>query len=59
MHEEQAEVSVYRDSEPAFYEHLESMLEAGVTELIEEDRIYHVSRRRSEDGIAYFVLEPM
>lgn len=50
---------VYRDSERVFFNHLESTLEAGVSEITLEGQRFKVKRGRGEDWIPYFILEPI
>ena len=53
------EKRVYRDSEPAFFEHLECLLDAGFTEIEEDSQLYQVTLGRGEDWTPYFVLRPL
>lgn len=58
MNDEPQEKRVYRDREPAFYEHLESLPEAGLSELEENAQRYRVTRGQREDRVRYFDLQP-
>jgi hypothetical protein len=59
MSQDHEEKRVYRDSEPALYDHLESMSEAGVGEIVIDGQSYNVARDKDEHWTYYFVLVPV
>ncbi len=59
MSQDHEEKRVYKDSEPEFYNHLESMSEAGVSEVVLGGQIYNMAKDKDEHWIYYFVLVPV
>lgn len=48
MSQSDEEKRVYKDSEPVFYDHFESLLEASVSEVVIEDKTCNVAKDKTE-----------
>ncbi len=48
-----------RSDEPELYEHLESEMFSGATEVEWEGRTYNAARDKDENGDEFFVLTPV
>lgn len=59
MSQNDEEKRVYKDSEPALYEHLESMSKSGGSEVVIDGRTYNVTKDKDEHWTYYFVLVPI
>jgi hypothetical protein len=59
MSQDHEEKRVYKDSEPKLYEYLESMTEAGVSEILIDGQTYNVAKGKDEHWTYYFVLVPV
>ena len=49
---------VRRDSDPELFEHLESLMFSGATEVEVDDRTYNAARDKDKYGNEFFVLTP-
>lgn len=54
-----SERHVRRSDEPELYEHLESEMFSGATEVEWEGRTYNAARDKDENGDEFFVLTPV
>lgn len=54
-----SERHVRRRDEPELYEHLESLMFSGATEVEVDSQTYNVARDKDEDGNEFFVLTPV
>jgi hypothetical protein len=59
MSQDHEEKRVYKDSEPEFYKHLESMSEAGVSTVVLDGQTFNVVKDKDEHWTYYFVLVPV
>jgi hypothetical protein len=59
MNQNVKERTVYQKDEPELFEHLESMMFSGTTDLEEEGVMYRASRDKDEQGRELFVLTPI
>jgi hypothetical protein len=50
---------IYRDDDPRFYDHLESMSEAGASVIVIDGQTYNVVKDKDESWTYYFVLVPV
>ena len=50
---------VRRDNDPELFEHLESLMFSGATEVEVDGRTYNAARDKDEDGNEFFVLTPV
>lgn len=49
---------VRQDDEPELFEHLESLMFSGATEVEVDGRTYNAARDKDENGNEFFVLTP-
>jgi len=54
-----SERHVRRRDEPELYEHLESLMFSGATEVEVDSQTYNAARDKDEDGNEFFVLTPV
>jgi DNA-binding PadR family transcriptional regulator len=59
MSQDHEEKRVYRDSEPALYDHLKSLSEAGFGEIVIDGQKYNVAKDKDEHWTYYFILVPV
>lgn len=59
MSQDHEEKRIYRDDDPSFYDHLESMSEAGANVIVIDGQTYSVVKNKDEHWIYYFVLMPV
>ncbi len=50
---------IYQKDEPELYEHLESLMFSGATEVEVDGQTYNAARDKDEDGNEFFVLTPV
>lgn len=49
---------VRRDNDPELFEHLESLMFSGATDVEVDGRTYNAARDKDENGDEFFVLTP-
>lgn len=59
MTHDSKERHVYKKRDPGLYEHLESLMFSGATEVEVEGQTYNAARDKDEEGDEFFVLTPV